>query len=368
VDYYLIKTDPLGSSGCEESPYSPDITVRNPTAQDVAFEHTPAGDSLGIQTLQASAIGPDEVICFEGFPCVAPPADMVAWWPLDEAAGPVAEDIALDNDGTWTNGPGPQSGMVDGALCFDGVNDFVAVPHDASLSFGQGDFSIDAWVRTRDRTGVQSIVDKRTASPLLGYTLFLFNGNVAAQLADNNGAGFTNYVSTLPAADGLWHHVAVTVDRVDPTGLTLHMDCQTQSFNPASRTGSLDNTAPLWIAARSPVPSVIYFRGCIDEVEIFNRALGADEICAIYEAGSAGKCKAPGECERDPEWQCDGDVDGDGQVNPVDSGLVQAAFGSIDEQDICNYDVDCDGQINPVDSGIVQSLFGTCDPPRDECQ
>jgi hypothetical protein len=72
-------------------------------------------------------------------------------------------------------------------------------------------------------------------------------------------------------------------------------------------------------------------------------------------------------CVHDPEWLCDGDVDGDGQVNPVDAGLVQAAFGSLDEQDVCNYDVDCDGQINPVDAGIVQSLFGTCDPPRDVC-
>ena len=74
-----------------------------------------------------------------------------------------------------------------------------------------------------------------------------------------------------------------------------------------------------------------------------------------------------GGCTRDPEWLCDGDVDGDAQVNPVDSGLVQAAFGSIDDQDLCNYDVDCDGQINPVDSGIVQSLFGTCEAPRDVC-
>ena len=72
-------------------------------------------------------------------------------------------------------------------------------------------------------------------------------------------------------------------------------------------------------------------------------------------------------CVRDPEWICDGDVDGDGQVNPVDSGLVQAAFGSADDQDLCNYDVDCDGQINPVDSGIVQSLFGTCNAPRGVC-
>ena len=74
-----------------------------------------------------------------------------------------------------------------------------------------------------------------------------------------------------------------------------------------------------------------------------------------------------GGCLRDPTWLCDGDTDGDGQVNPVDSGLVQVAFGSTDEQDLCNYDVDCDGRINSVDSGIVQSLFGTCEGPRGAC-
>jgi hypothetical protein len=76
---------------------------------------------------------------------------------------------------------------------------------------------------------------------------------------------------------------------------------------------------------------------------------------------------ASGGCIRNPAWVCDGDVDGDGQVNPVDAGLIQAAFGSADDQELCNYDVDCDGQINPVDAGIVQSLFGTCEEPRDTC-
>ena len=85
------------------------------------------------------------------------------------------------------------------------------------------------------------------------------------------------------------------------------------------------------------------------------------------ENGNGIPDECEGGCVRDPEWQCDGDVDGDGQVNPVDSGLVQASFGSANEQDLCNYDIDCDGQINPVDSGIVQSLFGTCEAPRQVC-
>ena len=48
-------------------------------------------------------------------------------------------------------------------------------------------------------------------------------------------------------------------------------------------------------------------------------------------------------------------------------GLCQAAFGSERVDDLCKCDMDCDGLINPVDSGIIQSLFGTCVPHEPDC-
>ena len=101
-------------------------------------------------------------------------------------------------------------------------------------------------------------------------------------------------------------------------------------------------------------------------IRLSGDCLGACCVSGECTETTEGDCPT-GDCVRDPEWLCDGDVDGDGQVNPVDSGLVQAAFGSSDEADLCQFDIDCDGQINPVDSGIVQSLFGTCDEPRATC-
>jgi hypothetical protein len=77
-----------------------------------------------------------------------------------------------------------------------------------------------------------------------------------------------------------------------------------------------------------------------------------------------------GGCTRDPQWVCDGDVDGNGAVNPVDVGLVQAAFCAPEQctpEDLCQYDIDCNGAINPVDAGLVQSLFGLCNAPRGVC-
>ncbi len=49
---------------------------------------------------------------------------------------------------------------------------------------------------------------------------------------------------------------------------------------------------PGWRAtATIPPGSRSRFQGRLDEVEIFNRALSASEIQAIFNAGSAGKCK-----------------------------------------------------------------------------
>jgi hypothetical protein len=75
-------------------------------------------------------------------------------------------------------------------------------------------------------------------------------------------------------------------------GGTFYVDgAPVGSFDPTLRSLSLDNSADLWIGARHAVPVVTYFPGCLDEVEIFKRALGTNEIAAMYHAGSAGKCK-----------------------------------------------------------------------------
>lgn len=61
---------------------------------------------------------------------------------------------------------------------------------------------------------------------------------------------------------------------------------------------------------------------------------------------------------------CDGDVNGDGLVDPLDSGFVLARFG-LDSSDPanCAADANCDGIIDPLDSGYVLARFGLCNEP-----
>jgi hypothetical protein len=56
--------------------------------------------------------------------------------------------------------------------------------------------------------------------------------------------------------------------------------------------GTLYPSDATFSVGRESSSAIRNFHGLIDEVDVFSRALSADEIAAIYSAGAAGKCKS----------------------------------------------------------------------------
>jgi len=220
-------------------------------------------------------------------PCIPPPADMVAWWTADNTTNDLSGN---GYHATFFQPPGAYTGGVVGAaFSIPGIPSFVQAS--TTLNF-PGNFSLDAWIRTNN--GAQApIIDKRhnAGSNPVGYYLFAFGGNLAFELGD--GQPQLWHVSPGPnVADGNWHHVAATVDRLSQSGGRLYVDgALVHTFDPTTRPGSTANGFALrigqqWISA-------IAFDGAIDEVELFDRELLPQEVQAIYQAGARGKCKTP---------------------------------------------------------------------------
>jgi hypothetical protein len=218
--------------------------------------------------------------------CVRPPCGMAGWWPGDGNAN----DLVAGLNGTPVNGASYAPGKVAQAFVFDGVDDYVDLG--ASPALAPNEITVDYWVYAR-----------ATASPVMHPVARL--GHIGTPLLDSWEFGFqTNqrmnfYVfSTTPAVGGVtsttvlalnqWYHVAGTYD-----GSTVKIYVNGQLEAAAPFTGSLrNNPSTTAVGCKALAGLCIYpFKGMVDELEIFNRALSQAEINAIYHADRRGKCK-----------------------------------------------------------------------------
>jgi sugar lactone lactonase YvrE len=242
--------------------------------------------------------------CADGcdFDCARPARSMLAWFPLDSAPGGQTANIAAPGvPGVLNGAPAPVPGeRVTASYRFDGTElaDQISAADHPSLDINMSDVSIDAWVRTSQADGQAPIVDKRQRQPIQGYYFFLQEGYPAFQLASGN----TWVTWSLSAADGAaafvadgqWHLVAVTVDRNHPQGLKFYVDGMQvgASLDPTSLMGNTASSADFMMGRSHAVfAAATWYHGDLDEVELFRRALTADEILAIHDAGIAGKCR-----------------------------------------------------------------------------
>ncbi len=241
--------------------------------------------------------------------CTPPPPDMVAWYTGDDTT-PI--DHLGQHDGTFVGFPiSAFDWKVGGGALETHAPDTYVIAECGTglLSFGNPgqSYSIDAWINTVDSSGIRPIVDKRLmqGNKVFGYRLFLNNGLLAFTMADGAaanpicdlgpptaGSSCTDYFSSANVADGLWHLVAVTVQRTGTPEVKLYVG-GALVLTGVPRLLNANNSACLQIGGGYPIPTgpQTYLTGLIDELEFFNRALTPDEIQAIHFADVAGKCK-----------------------------------------------------------------------------
>lgn len=209
---------------------------------------------------------------------------LVGYWKFDEGSDNLANDNSgMGNHGTiygasWTEG------MVKKALSFDGVDDYVHVPHSSSLNdYSQG-LTLMAWIKT-DTTSKfkQMILAKGDGTGYYGtdYTLELHEDNLFF------GVGAAEewvVLGALPYAlkPNEWYHVAGTWDG---TSWTIYVNGELKASGENYLGSSLNfTTNPLYIGQVGNW-SWTFFNGVIDEPRIYNRGLSADEIKKCLTAG-----------------------------------------------------------------------------------
>ncbi|TSC89922.1 MAG: hypothetical protein G01um10143_412 [Parcubacteria group bacterium Gr01-1014_3] len=212
---------------------------------------------------------------------------LVGFWPFNgpDVSGVTAYDRSSNvNNGTLTGGVATAPGVVGQALSFDGSNDLVTMgdPGDGSLDFGTGDFTISFWVK-QEGTATRVFVGKRgVTANLPGYTLFYNAPTEEIKLGLNDSTASHYFVvGDLIVNSGAWHHLLVSVDRTSDIAV-LYKDGASQG-NVDIVTGASDvSTAGSFQIGSDQGTGGTSYKGVIDEVRVYNRALSATEAKQIY--------------------------------------------------------------------------------------
>jgi hypothetical protein len=194
---------------------------------------------------------------------------LIGYWKLDEMEGIVAEDSAGDNNGTLYGDPTwqPTGGKVNGALQFDGTDDYVSTPF--ILNPTTGAFSAFAWIKGGALGEVVISQTNGTGSGAVWLYADGLYGKLATKLTDGNR--FTRpLVSEFVITDGEWHQVGVVWDG---SRRCLYAGGQEVANDSSALNKLLSCDGGMYIGAGKTLDAAEFWSGLIDDVRIYDRAV-----------------------------------------------------------------------------------------------
>ena len=191
---------------------------------------------------------------------------LVAHWALDDIEGDIAYDSVAVNDAVvfgdavWQ----PAGGQIDGALAFDGTDDYVSTPF--VLNPADGPFSVFAWIK-EGAPGQVVLSQIGGANWLSADSL---EGNLMTQLKTLGRGGNVPIVSETVITDGNWHRIGFVWDG---SYRYLYVDGAEVAKDTASFSMLESSDGGLYLGAGSTLDAGSFFSGLIDDVRIYNRAI-----------------------------------------------------------------------------------------------
>ena len=203
---------------------------------------------------------------------------LVAYWAFDDEAGDTASDSSGNgHDGTLMGDPQWVDGRFGGALEFDQVGDEVNVPYHENLN--QETFTVCAWANVEpESAGHRALISSRNEPPVSGYLFYAQPNDTWTFIA---GIGSTWSAVQGPAVKpGEWEHLA-----------GVYADGKQKFYVNGELAGETDaaislNTGQEFLigaGANERATHEYLFKGIIDEVCIYDRALNVDEISSLME-------------------------------------------------------------------------------------
>jgi len=224
----------------------------------------------------------------------------------------INDNIARDSSKNETNGKlvGMDKdeflvkGKFGNALMFNG-NNWIDIKPSRSLRLNE-DYSLSVWINPFDmpRNMERFIIDSDFWRSGSRYSLVLHNGFVRFM---HNYVGLDNEGNIIQVPYGeaglvrnRWHHIAAVSTKDE---LQLYVDGEIKAVKPYSKKNQFKKDVSLRIGGRTDPPQLECFKGLVDDVAIWNRALTTLEVKKLWLAGGADKEMLFGESTAEIEFR-----------------------------------------------------------------
>ena len=182
-------------------------------------------------------------------------------------------------------------GTANSAYSFS--NSYIRIPNSSAINFNTSDdFTCSVWVKippTQNDLGAEdnAILEKWSFNPAYPFVIRYMNEsrtNRTSQVVANryDGQHGPTIGSVVTLNDNEFHQIAFVKRQ---SNLFLYVDGHLASQTNDTTTASTQNTSDLYIGRRGVFTSMydIFYRGVIDDIRIYNRALSATEIALLAE-------------------------------------------------------------------------------------
>ncbi len=215
---------------------------------------------------------------------------LVGHWKLDEGSGTSAADSSGNgNTGTLTNGPTWTTGQISGAVEFDNLNDYVSASDSASLRVDP--ITLSAWVNPATLQNNDVIISKPrgNGSAWDDYWIAL-RGTGEIEFCMEQVAEQDCVLTTDSAVStDTWTHIVAVWDG---TTMLVYKNGAVSSDTGSHTNAPVYGTSAVYIGAENENGTIAsFFNGFIDDVRVYDRALTAADVAALY--AYTGGCPNP---------------------------------------------------------------------------
>lgn len=184
--------------------------------------------------------------------------------------------------GTGVGSPTFTSGKVGQALALSGAGQYVTAAT-FSPSFETMPYSVSLWFKTTNTSAGNILSAGREGGCVTSPRVAVVGGRL--EVDQNNGCTSLAALSNTAIVANTWYHVVAVISG---SSISLYVNGQLDK----TVTGTANAGGPqgcLFIGAQQSdtcAGAYNFFAGAIDEVKIFNRALTASDVAALYGQGS----------------------------------------------------------------------------------